>query len=481
MTPHTSDGAPSAKAFDVVVVGAGPVGVAAATRAAARGATVALVELELVGGECGHWACVPSKALLRSGHAWRAARRLPGAREAVTAGLDAAAVFAHRDEVVRHHDDSGLVQFVEGAGVSFFRGRGVLDGPRRVVVTGPDRSVVSLAAGSAVVLATGSTAVLPDVPGLRQAKPWTNREGTSAKDAPRRLVVLGGGPSGLELAQAMRSLGSEEVVVLSRERTLLQRLEPFVGERLLSALNAEGIDVRLGVNIVRVQRDVADGEVVVHLADGGSAVGDELLVAAGRRPLTGDLGLHTVGLEPGVFVPVDDTLLAEGTDWLYAVGDVNGRALLTHQGKYQARVAVDALLARASGGEPPRRAVADQAAVPQVIFTDPEVAAVGLSTAEAEARGLRTTTVEAEMGAVPGAMLHAQGYSGRVALVIDEDADVIVGATFVGQDVADMVHAATVAIVGRVPLDSLMHAVPSFPTLSEVWLSLLDEHAARHR
>lgn len=464
--------------YDVVVIGGGPVGLTAATRAAARGATTALVEVELIGGECGHWACMPSKALLRSGHALRAARRLPGSREAVTGGLDAAAVFAHRDEVVGHHDDGGRAVGLEGAGVAFLRGRARLDGPRRVVVDTADHRVVELSAAKGVVLATGSTAAMPEVPGLREARPWTNREGTGAKDAPRRLVVLGAGPSGLELAQAMSTLGSEQVVVLHRGSRLLPNLEPFVGELVLAGLREDGVEVRFEVDVVRVQRDHPDGEVVVHLADGSSVVGDELLVAAGRRPLTGDLGLDTIGLVPGYSVPVDETLQAQGSDWLYAVGDVNGRALLTHQGKYQARVAVDALLARSAGEQPPYVARADQAAVPQVIFTDPEVAAVGLSSAQAVDRGIRTRTVEAELGATAGGSLHAQGYTGRAALVIDEDADVIVGATFVGQDVADMVHAATIAIVGKVPLETLRHAVPSFPTLSEAWLHLLDDHGA---
>lgn len=479
---QSSPGAPTdAREFDVVVIGGGPVGLTAATRAVARGVTAALVEVDLIGGECGNWACMPSKALLRSGHALRAARRLPGAREAITGELDAAAVFAHRDEVVSHYDDSGAAGGLEGSGVVLIRGRARLDGSRRVTVATPDHQVVQLMASQAVVLATGSTAALPDVPGLREARPWTNHEGTGVKEAPRRLVVLGGGPAGLELAQALRTLGSEQVVVLNRGSHLLPQMEPFVGELVLAGLREDGVEFRFEVDVVRVQRDHPDGEVVVHLADGTSVVGDELLVTAGRQPLTGDLGLETVGLEPGAPVPVDETLQAEGNEWLYAVGDVNGRALLTHQGKYQARVAIDALLARSTGEQPPYVAQADESAVPQVIFTDPEVAAVGLSSAQAAERGIRARTVEVELGATAGGSLHAQGYTGRAALVIDEDAHVIVGATFVGQDVADMVHAATIAIVGKVPLETLRHAVPSFSTLSEAWLLLLDDHGAWYR
>ena len=462
--------------YDVVVVGGGPVGVTAATRASAGGLRVALVESELVGGECVYWACIPSKALLHSVHALRAARRLPGSREAVTGQLDPQAVFAHRDDVTHHHDDSGLAGFVASARVTVVRGHGRIDGPHRVTVRTPENVDLALEATHAVVLSTGSVALMPAIPGLVEAAPWTNRDATSAKDAPRRLIVMGGGPVGVEMAQAWRALGSEQVIVLQAGSRLLPRLEPFAGERLLAGLRADDIDVRINSTVVGVERAAPGGTVTVHLEDGSSVVGDELLVATGRRPATGDLGLHTVGLEPGALVEVDGSMRAEGFNWLYAIGDVNGRALLTHQGKYQARVAADALLARTRGGQPSYVATADTFAVPQVIFTDPEIAAVGLTGRQAAERGIRARTVEYELGDVPGAALEAEGYSGYAALVIDEDDHVVVGATFVGANVADMLHAATIAIVGRVPLDLLRHAVPSFPTKSEVWLMLLGEY-----
>jgi pyruvate/2-oxoglutarate dehydrogenase complex dihydrolipoamide dehydrogenase (E3) component len=462
--------------YDVVVVGGGPVGVTVATRASAGGLTVALVESELLGGECVYWACIPSKALLHSVHALRAARRLPGSREAVTGQLDAQAVFAHRDDVTYHHDDSGVAGAVAAARVTVVRGHGRLDGPRRVLVSRPGDGDVALEATHAVILSTGSKALVPAIPGLVEAAPWTSRDATSAKDAPRRLVVLGGGPVGVEMAQAWRALGSEQVIMLQAGSRLLPRMEPFAGERLLAALLADGIDVRLDTRVVSVNRATPGGEVTAYLEDGSTIVGDELLVAAGRRPATGDLGVHTVGLEPAAVVAVDGSMRAEGLEWLYAIGDVNGRALLTHQGKYQARVAADALLARSRGGEPSYVAEADTFAVPQVIFTDPEIAVVGLTGAQAAERGIRVRTVEYELGAAPGAALESEGYSGRAALVIDEDDHVIVGATFVGPNVADMLHAATIAVVGRVPLERLRHAVPSFPTKSEVWLMLLEEY-----
>jgi len=462
--------------YDVVVVGAGPAGEVVADRVVRGGLTAVVVEAELVGGECSYWACIPSKALLRPVHARRAARRVPGAREAVTGGLDVPAVLARRDWFTSTHaDDSGQVAWLAGAGIDLVRGHGRLAGERRVEVEQADGTTVRLEARHAVVLATGTSAAVPPVPGLREAAPWTSRGATSAERVPDRLLVMGGGVVGLEMAQAFRGLGSE-VVVLEREPGLLGRLEPFAGELLAEALVEDGVDLRLGVAVARVERPVPGGPVALELDDGSRLDGDELLVAAGRRPATADLGLDAVGLEPGRSVGVDDSLLVTGSDWLYAVGDVNGRVLLTHQGKYQARVAGDAVVARARGDEPGYLAEADDFAVPQVVFTDPEVTAVGLSSAQATDRGLRVRVVSYEIGSVAGASLHAEGYRGRACLVVDEDAGVVVGATFVGQDVADLLHSATIAVVGRVPLERLRHAVPSFPTISEVWLRLLEEY-----
>lgn len=468
----TAPGRPAGEAFDVVVLGAGPGGEDVTSDLLSAGLSVALVEPELIGGECFNWACVPSKAMLRPGHALRSARRVPGAREAVgDRYVDAASALAHRDDTVLHHDDATVLADFESAGAVFFRGRGQLAGPRSVVVETAD-GAISLRARHAVVLATGSAPVMPAIPGLAEAKPWTNREATSARRAPGRLVVIGSGASGLELAQAWQSLGST-VTVLSRREVLLPEHEPYVGELVLQGLRESGVDVRLGASATRVSRPRPGAAAELELDDGTRLEADEVLVATGKAPVSRRLGLGSVGIAEGGFLAADDSMAVGGTDWLYAIGDVNGRALVTHQASYHARVAAAAIAARSRGEQPTLLAEADAYAVPQVIFTDPEVAAVGLTRKTAGDRGLRARYVETDLGAVLGAGLHAQGYTGRASLLIDDDRDVLLGAAFVGQDVADLLHSATVAIVGRVPLRRLRHAVPSFPTISEVWLDLL--------
>jgi dihydrolipoamide dehydrogenase len=455
--------------YDLIVIGGGPVGENVADYATKRGIRAALVEEDLVGGECSYWACMPSKALLRSGSALRAARRVAGAREAATGELDADAVLARRTSFTSDWNDEGQAQWVASAGIDLIRGRGRLEGSGRVRVG--DRVYTA----RAVALATGSVPTLPDVPGLAEAKPWGTREATSADHVPPRLIVWGGGVAGSELALAFSSLGSR-VTLLARGR-LLSKEEPFAGELVADAFESEGIDVRIGATPERIDRD-GDGSVTVLLDDGTTLQADEILVSTGRRPNTSDLGLETVDLEEKL--SVDDTMLVDGTDWLYAVGDVSGRALLTHQGKYQARAAGEAIAARLNGttvddGAWGRHvATADHAAVPRVVFTDPEVAAVGLTEKQAHDAGLSVRTVEYDLGGVAGAALHADEYAGRAKLVIDEDRGIVVGATFVGQDAAELLHAATIAVVGEVPIDRLWHAVPAYPTMSEIWLRLLE-------
>ena len=468
--------------WDVIVVGAGPVGENAADRAHKAGLTVAIVEKHLVGGECSFYACSPSKALLRPIHATRASQRVQGSEGA---RVDPAGVLARRDAWVNRigttdtFDDSGQVGWLDHVGITLLRGEARLTGELAIEVDGtPYR------ARRAVVLATGTTSTIPPIPGLREAHPWTNREATTSRRVPDRLAVLGGGVVACELAQVYAALGST-VTIIELADGLLGRNEEFAGRAVAEALERDGVDVRLGTRAESVSRLGPSGEVTVQLSDGTSVTADELLVAVGRTPATAGLGVAEVGgqLDDAGYVRVTERMEVEGISpdrpWLYAVGDVNGRALLTHMGKYQARAVGDLLGARAAGREPdPLTTVpwAVDAGSPQVVFTDPEVAAAGLTEAEARERGLTIRVVDLPMDSAAGAGLQAEGYQGQARIVVDEDAGVIVGATFVGQDVAELVHAATVAIVGKVPLTTLWHAVPSYPTMSEIWLRLLEEY-----
>lgn len=460
--------------YDLIVIGAGAVGENVADYARKRDLSVAIVEAELVGGECSYWACMPSKALLRSGHALAATKRLDGAKQAVTGTLDAAHVLARRNSFTSDWKDDSQVSWLESAGIDLIRGHARITGPKTIDVDGETHT-----ARAAVAVVTGSLHTLPPVPGLAEAKPWGTREGTSAQQVPESLLVIGGGVSGSELATAWASLGAK--VTLVARHGLLGGMEPFAGELIADSLRELGVDVRTGVNPVRVDRD-EHGLVTTELDDGTTVITSEVLAATGRAAHTRDLGLETVGLTAGDWLDVDDTMLVHGTDWLYAVGDVNHRVLLTHQGKYQARAAGEAIAARYQGTplhtEPwgAHVATADHAASPQVTFTDPEVASVGLTEAKAREQGLNVRAVEYDLGAIAGSSLQADGYTGRAKMVVDEDRGVVVGVTFVGQDVAEMLHGATVAVVGEVPIDRLWHAVPAYPTMNEIWLRLLETY-----
>jgi pyruvate/2-oxoglutarate dehydrogenase complex dihydrolipoamide dehydrogenase (E3) component len=450
--------------FDVIVIGAGPAGETAAGRCADARLGVAIVERELVGGECSYWGCIPSKTLLRPGDVVAAARRVPGAREAVCGPIDVTAALARRDELTSNWDDTGALRWLEEKHITLVRGGGRLDGPRRVVVGDH-----VLSARRAVVLATGTAAVIPPIPGLGDARPWDNRDATAVKEIPHRLLVLGGGATGVELAQAFRRLGAEQVTVIEAAERLLAREEPFAADEVRDAFTREGIEVVTGHAMTSVAREGGDGAIRAVLDDGAEFVGDEILVAVGRRPSTGTLGLDTVGLEPGTYVDVDDRLRATNVDgeWLYAVGDCNGRALLTHMGKYQARIAADVIAGKD---------VRERGIVSRVTFTDPQVCAVGLTEAQARNNGMRVRAVHFPTGDVPGAYTQGDGIQGTSNIVVDEDRKVLVGATFVGPALQELLHSATVAIAGEVTLDRLWHAVPSFPTVSEVWLRLLESY-----
>ncbi|MDR2295095.1 MAG: NAD(P)/FAD-dependent oxidoreductase [Microbacterium sp.] len=470
----------SAQEYDVIVIGAGPVGENVADRAVQGGLTTVIVEAELVGGECSYWACMPSKALLRPTEALAAARSVAGSAEAVTGDVDIAAVLRRRTDFTHDWDDAGQVEWLGSAGIDLVRGHGRISAVKEVTVTADDGTITVLTARHAVAVCTGTSALIPDIPGLPEISPWTSREATSADHVPASLTVIGGGVVGVEMATLYAAFGSQ--VTMIAPSGVLPRMEPFVSARVAASLRESGVvfadsrpaSAHLGV----------EGRTVV-LTDGSEITSEEVLVATGRRPRTSDLGLTALGLS-GVndddWISVDDTMRVPDTDWLYAVGDVNHRALLTHQGKYQARAAGDVIAARAHGRPVDDSvwgvhvATADHTAVPQVVFSHPPVGSVGRTAHEADAAGLRTRVVDYDLGSVAGAATFADGYAGHARMIVDEDRGVVIGATLIGPGVEEMVHAATIAVVGEVPLARLWHAVPSYPTISEVWLRLLETY-----
>lgn len=462
--------------YDLIIIGAGPAGEACAARAREIGpsrgesaASVALIEHELVGGECPYWGCMPSKALLRPAHALAETRRVEGAAQAIASPIDVAAVLARRDEIVRHLSDDNHTARIEAHGVNVIRGHARVAGARLVDVEHADGSVTQLSARRAVVLATGTRAAMPPIDGLADADAWTNREATLSTTIPPRLLVLGGGVIGVELAQAFASLGSR-VTIFEGGPRLLARSEPFAVAQLRDALDAADVEVQLDARATAVHRDPSSREITVTLANGASVTGDELLVAVGRTAATHDLGLATLDITPqrGGVIEVADTMRVPGHDWLYAIGDVNGRAQFTHTAVYQGRVAAH----NALGSN--MRCVDDSLAAPSVMFTDPQIASVGHTLATALDADLNARAFDRDISRTAAASFHGRGAAATARLIVDLDRGLLVGATFTGPDVAEMLHAATIAIVGEVPIERLQHAVAAFPTRSGIWGALLD-------
>jgi dihydrolipoamide dehydrogenase len=451
--------------FDVVVIGAGPAGEVAAGRLGRAGLSVALVEDRLVGGECSYWACMPSKSLLRPYEALAEVRRIPGAREAADGRLDVQAALDRRDEVIHDLDDASQLPWLDDRDVRLYRGQGRLTAERRVTVGDEELEV-----RRAVILATGSLPAMPPIEGLDAVDgAWTNREATTAKRVPAHLVVMGGGTVGVELSQAFRTLGSD-VTLIEGERRLMPREEEYACEQVTEALRALGVDIRTGQKAMKVEQD-GDGTVTVTTTDGGTAAGDTLLVALGRTPQTAALGLEDLGLPAGRPVAVDAHMRVPEHPWLYAIGDVNGRALFTHMGKYQGRVAADHIL----GHDVALSHGADGPLSPRVTFTDPQIATVGHTTASARDSGMVVDVYDAPTSGNAGGSFYGREAPGTARWIVDRERRIVVGCTITGSEVADFLHAATIAVVGEVPLERLRHAVPAFPTRSEIWLSLLEQ------
>ena len=475
---------------DVVVLGGGAVGENAAGRVIQGGLEAILVEPSLIGGECSYWACMPSKALLRPGTALHAAQSVAGSREAVTGTLKTQAVLERRNSFTSDWDDSGQEQWVRDTGIGLVRGHGQLAGPREVRVEYDDGGSLTISARLAVVLATGSVPTPPPLKGLEDIEHWGTREATSAQEVPPRLIVLGGGVAGTELAQAWARLGSTVTLVARHE--VLEKFPEPARELVKAGLAEDGVDIRTHTGTDFVRRG-ADGGVELGLGDGSVLAADRLLIATGREPALAGLGLEEPALANAGLDAVrldsgrldsDDSGLVHGTDWLYAVGDAAGKVLLTHQGKYEARATGAAIVARSRGelaatGAPApwsrEAATADHTAVPQVVFTDPELAMVGRTLEQARADGINASETSLELS-VAGSALHSDNYRGWAQMVVDEDRRVLVGVTFAGPDVSELLHAATIAVTGEVPLDRLWHAVPSYPTISEIWLRLLEKY-----
>ncbi len=460
-----------AEQYDVIVIGAGPAGENVADRIVKGGMSALVVERELVGGECSYWACMPSKALLRPGEAIRAVKRVPGARAAVTGEIDFEEALSRRDAMISDLDDKYQVQWLNDQNIPYVRGHARIDGEKRVSVTDKDGNVTDYEANKAVVVATGTAAAVPPIPGLSDVASWDNRDITTLNEAPGRLIVLGGGVVGVEMAQAWNDLGAKEVTIVEMADRLIPREEEFAGEHIKKVFVEEyGIKVLTGVALESVARTSTG--ISASLSDGTTLEADNILVAVGRKPLTSDIGLDTIGLEPGKYIEVDDELRAVGANsgWLYSVGDANGRSLLTHDGKYQARIVGDVILGKRA------KAWGDKKASPRVVFTDPHVAAVGLTEEQAKDQGINVRSIEYGFGWSAGAATFGEGIEGNIKWVVDEGSKTLVGVTFVGPGAGEMLHAATIAIAGEVPLDTLWHATPAFPTMSEVWLRFLEAY-----
>ncbi|MCJ1330627.1 Dihydrolipoyl dehydrogenase [Thelotrema lepadinum] len=470
--------------YDAIFIGSGWASRPAAERVVKAGLTALIIDNELMGGDCPFWACVPSKALLRPSEALEAANAVGGARERLTnQKVDAQAVFARRNAITREWDDTKLlVPVMLATGTDLLRGKAKLVGVKKVSVASDEGQTIEITARHAVAICTGSVPVIPDISGLKEAKPWTPREATSSSVVPKTLVVIGAGAVGCEMATAYSSLGSN-VTVITHSKEILTTADSEAGEAVRKGLEARGVQFLLDTSVTRVER-AADGNALVKTSSGASISASEILVATGRRARTNDCGLEVFYLPVnGRPVEVDESLRVKGIpgDWLYSIGDVNGRSPLTHMCKYQGRVAGTAIVRSAQGHSVPANApwaatsaTADHHAIPQVVFTQPALASVGLTQAMAEKHNRRVRVIKTPAVTV-GALLHGDNFGeGWAQWVVDGESEKLLGMTVVGQDVTELIYPATVAIAGGLRLEQLAHAVPCFPTMSEVYLNLLE-------
>lgn len=434
--------------FDAVVIGAGPGGEVAVSRLLAAGKRVAVIERELIGGECGYWACIPSKTLLRPAEARGGVDRAAGVEGA---RVDWDATRAHRDDMIRHLDDSAQVTGYEKSGITVIKGVATLTGPGTVEVNGRTLTATD------IIIATGTTAALPPVDGLDTVPVWTNREATTLTDIPDRVVILGGSAVGCELATFLHRFGAH-VTLVERSATLLAREEPRVGQLLTEQMRTEGIDVRTGATAAAARRDGPD--TVLTLADGTELSCDVVVVGTGRTPRTTNLGVDTAGVTLGQRgeIVVDEHCRAAAGVW--AIGDVTAAMPFTHVAMYQARIATDAILGRPHP--------ATYHGIPRVVFTDPEVAAVGLTHAQATAQGLSVTTTELDLAAaIARPSTYEQNPTGHLGLLADPHHGVLLGAWAVAPMAGEWNHPAALAIRAQIPIETLLDQVAQFPTYSE--------------
>jgi dihydrolipoamide dehydrogenase len=436
--------------FDIVIIGAGPGGEVALNTLAKEGRRIAVLEADVIGGECSNWGCIPTKTLLRPTELKGKSMRAAGV---MTPALEWEKLSAYRDYMVSEHDDSRRVARYEERGITVFKERGRIAGPGRVEANG------RVLEGDAIIVATGSEAVVPPISGLEEAGYWTNREATDLSVIPESAVVVGGGAVGIELAQFLARFGSRVTIVQGAER-LADRETAEIGDYLCEILTGDGIDVRLGVHAQAVRRDGRTR--VVELDDGSEASGEALIIAVGRRPRTHDLGLETVGIEPTRRgIEVDERCRAG--DGVWAIGDVTGVAAFTHVAKYQGRIAAMDIL-----GHP---AKADYRAVPRVTFTDPEVAAVGITTdEEARARGFEPASVVLDLPtSIARPYTFQENPHGKFGVVVDTSRDVMLGAWAVAPLASEWIHLAVLAIRAEIPVPVLKDTIAQFPSFSEAF------------